>query len=97
MNKFNFFSDKEIDLLKKAKTNKEYIHLKNDSAKTRNIIKLKDVNDLISMHNSWNLSNFKMVLDRKPINFSQFSTEGKKLGFSKISPDPEKVQKTSQM
>ena len=31
-------------------------------------------------------------LDKKPINFSQYSTQGEDLGFSKTSPDPEKVQ-----
>ena len=76
MNHINYFSEKEIDLLTKAKKNKEYLHLKNNSNKDRSIIKLKEVNNLISMHNAWNIKNFKLVLDRKPINFSQFCTEG---------------------
>ena len=92
MNNFNFFFEKEIELLKKAKSKKDYVHLKNDTSNDRNIIQLKEVNDLISMHNSWNINNFKMVLDRKPISFNQFSTEGSDLGFSKMSPDPTKVQ-----
>ena len=92
MSNFHFFSDKEIQLLKKAKNNKDYLHLKNNSSLNREIMNVKEFNDMISMHNSWNVSNFKMVLDRKTINFSQFSTQGEELGFSKISPDPEKVQ-----
>ncbi len=92
MNNFNYFSEEEIELLKKAKINKDYLHLKNNSSNDRNIIRLKEVNEMISMHNSWNASNFKMVLDRKPINFNEFSTEGSELGFSKPSPDPSKVQ-----
>ncbi len=92
MNNFNFFSDKEIELLKKAKNNKDYLHLKNNSSLNREIMNVREFNHLISMHNSWNTSNFKMVLDKKPINFSQYSTQGENLGFSKLSPDPEKVQ-----
>ncbi len=92
MNNFNFFSDKEIQLLKNAKNNKDYLHLKNNSSLNREIMNVQKFNDLISMHNSWNASNFKMVLDKKPINFSQYSTQGEDLGFSKTSPDPEKVQ-----
>ena len=92
MNNFHFFSDKEIQLLKKSKNNKDYVHLKNNSSLNREIMNVKEFNEMISMHNSWNAGNFKMVLDRKPINFSQFSTQGEELGFSKMSPDPEKVQ-----
>ena len=92
MNHINYFSEKEIDLLTKAKKNKEYLHLKNNSNKDRSIIKLKEVNNLISMHNAWNIKNFKLLLDRKPINFSQFCTEGAEMGFTSILPDPIKVQ-----
>ena len=33
-----------------------------------------------------------MVIDKKPISFNNFSTQGLEYGFSKIGPDPKKVQ-----
>lgn len=88
----NFFSDNEINLLKKAKNNKNYIHIKNDSNKNKDVMSVKELNDLISMHNIWDNSNFNMIIDRKPITYNKFSTQGSEYGFNKIGPDPKKVQ-----
>ena len=88
----NFFSDNEINLLKKAIENKKHIHIKNKSDRNRDVMNVKDLNNLISMHNIWDHNNFNMVIDKKPISFNKFSTEGNEYGFSKIGPDPKKVQ-----
>ena len=88
----NFFTDKEINLLKKAKENKKHIHIKNNSNRNRDVMSLKDLNNLISMHNIWDQNNFNMVIDKKPINFNKFSTKGDEYGFSRTGPDPKKVQ-----
>ncbi len=72
----NFFSDNEINLLKKAKEKKNYIHLKNKSDKNRDVMNVKDLNNLLSMHNIWDQNNFNMVIDKKPINYNKFSTQG---------------------
>ncbi|OUW58094.1 MAG: hypothetical protein CBD59_03685 [Alphaproteobacteria bacterium TMED199] len=88
----NFFSDNEINLLKKAKEKKNYIHLKNKSDKNRDVMNVKDLNNLLSMHNIWDQNNFNMVIDKKPINYNKFSTQGNQYGFSKTGPDPDKVQ-----
>ena len=53
---------------------------------------VKDLNILLSMHNIWDQNNFSMVIDKKPISFNNFSTQGLEYGFSKIGPDPKKVQ-----
>ena len=88
----NFFTDKEINLLKKAKENKNHIHIKNNSNRNRDVMSVKDLNNLISMHNIWDQNNFNMVIDKKHINFNKFSTQGNEYGFSKTAPDPKKVQ-----
>ena len=92
MSDLNFFSKNEIDLLAEAKTNKNYIHINPNSSEIKKVMNLQKLNDMISRHDSWNASNFRLVLDRKPIDFHKVSTQGTDLGFNKVSPDPEKVQ-----
>ena len=92
MSRFNFFSQSEIDLLADAKKNKKYIHIKPKSAEVRQVMDLQKLNEMMSRHDSWNASNFNLVLDRQRIDFHKISTQGVNLGFNKISPDPEKVQ-----
>ena len=86
----NFFNDKEINLLRKAIENKNHIHIKNNSEKNIDVMSIKDLNNLLSMHNVWDHNNFNMVIDKKPINFNKYSTKGDEYGFSKIGPDPKK-------
>ena len=81
----NFFSNNELKLLKDAKKNSSHIHIKNNSDKNRDLMNVKDLNILLSMHNIWDQNNFSMVIDKKPISFNNFSTQGK-YGFSKIRP-----------
>ena len=88
----NFFSQNEINLLVEAKKNKNYIHIKPNSSEIKQVMNLQKLNEMMSRHDSWNVSNFKLVLDRKPIDFHKISTPGVDLGFNKVCPDPEKVQ-----
>ena len=87
----NYFSDKQIKLLAEAKSSKKYVHLKNENQSLKDVMNLNNLNKMISMHNSWNQSNFSLVLDKNIIPFSKFSTDGNALGFAKMSPDPLKV------
>ena len=41
---------------------------------------LEILNKILSMPGLWNNQNFKMVLDRKPIGFNEFVTDGHKDG-----------------
>ena len=88
----NYFTDEQISLLAKAKTEKKYIHLKNENQSLKDIMDLNHLNKLISMHNCWNQKNFSLVLDKNIIPFANYSTSGDDLGFSNISPDPFKVE-----
>ena len=88
----NYFSKSQIDLLAKAKSEKKYVHLKNENENLKEIMNIKNLNKLISMHNCWDNTNFSLVLNKNIIPFSAFLTTGDALGFSKVAPDPAKVE-----
>ena len=88
----NYFSKSQIDLLAKAKSEKKYIHLKNKNENLKEIMNIKNLNKLISMHNCWDNNNFSLVLNKNIIPFSAFLTTGDALGFAKTAPDPTKVE-----
>ena len=88
----NYFSKSQIDLLAKAKSEKKYIHLKNQNENLKEIMNIKNLNKLISMHNCWDNKNFSLVLNKNIIPFSSFMTTGDTLGFAKVAPDPIKVE-----
>ena len=88
----NYFSKSQIDLLAKAKSEKKYIHLKNQNENLKEIMNIKNLNKLISMHNCWDNKNFSLVLNKNTIPFTAFFTKGDTLGFAKTAPDPTKVE-----
>ena len=88
----NYFSKIQIDLLAKAKSEKKYIHLKNENENLKNVMNIKRLNKLISMHNCWDNKNFSLVLNKNTIPFTAFFTKGDTLGFAKTAPDPIKVE-----
>ena len=88
----NYFSKSQIDLLAKSKSEKKYIHLKNENENLKEVMNIKNFNKLISMHNCWDHKNFSLVLNKNSIPFSAFSTLGYDLGFTKTAPDPIKVE-----
>ncbi len=88
----NYFSNSQIDLLAKAKSEKKYIHLKNENENLKEVMNINNLNKLISMHNCWDQKNFSLVLNKNTIPFSAFLTTGDNLGFAKIAPDPIKVE-----
>ena len=88
----NYFSNSQIDLLAKAKSEKKYIHLKNENENLKEVMNINNLNKLISMHNCWDQKNFSLVLNKNTIPFSAFLTTGDALGFAKMAPDPIKVE-----
>ena len=88
----NYFSNSQIDLLAKAKSEKKYIHLKNENENLKEVMNIDYLNKLISMHNCWDQKNFSLVLNKNTIPFSAFLTTGDDLGFAKMAPDPIKVE-----
>lgn len=93
LNNSKYFSKNQIDLLENAKNNKKYIHLKNENSELKEIMSLKNLNDIISTPNYWNKKNFLLVLDKKNIPFEKYSTLGDEYGFFDLSPDPLIVEK----
>ncbi len=93
MNNSIYFSKNQIDLLEDAKNNKKYIHLKNENSELKDIMSLKNLNNIISTPNYWNKKNFLLVLDKKNIPFEKYSTLGDEYGFFDLSPDPLIVEK----
>ena len=81
----NYFSNSQIDLLAKAKSEKKYIHLKNENENLKEVMNINNLNKLISMHNCWDKKNFSLVLNKNTIPFSAFLTTGDALGFAKRS------------
>ncbi len=88
----NYFSNDQIDLLAKAKSEKKYIHLKNENENLKEVMNINNLNKLISMHNCWDQKNFSLVLNKNKVPFSAFLTTGDALGFAKMAPDPTKVE-----
>ena len=88
----NYFSNNQIELLAKAKSEKKYIHLKNKNESLKKVMNVKSLNKLISMHNCWDNKNFSLVLNKNTIPFTAFFTKGDTLGFAKTAPDPIKVE-----
>ena len=88
----NYFSNNHIELLAKAKSEKKYIHLKNENESLKKVMNVKSLNKLISMHNCWDNKNFSLVLNKNTIPFTAFFTKGDALGFAKTAPDPIKVE-----
>ena len=88
----NYFSNSQIDLLAKAKSEKKYIHLKNENENLKEVMNINNLNKLISMHNCWDQKNFSLVLNKNTIPFSAFLTTGDDLGFARMAPDPIKVE-----
>ena len=88
----NYFSNNQIDLLAKAKSDKKYIHLKNENENLKEVMNINNLNKLISMHNCWDQKNFSLVLNKNKVPFSAFLTTGDTQGFAKMAPDPIKVE-----
>ena len=47
----NYFSNKQVKLLAEAKSSKNYVHLKNENQSLKDIMNLKTLNKMMSMHN----------------------------------------------
>jgi len=59
---------------------------------SENIMSIGILNEILSMKSFWNNKNFKMVLDRQPINYSNFSSLSLEHSAEILRPDVDKVQ-----
>ena len=59
----------------------------------KNIMSIEILNKMLSIKNIWNNKNFLMMLDRKRINFTEFSKPNLDVTGNNLRPDPKNVQK----
>ena len=59
----------------------------------KNIMSIEILNKMLSIKNMWNNKNFLMMLDRKRINFTEFSKPNLDITGNNLRPDPKNVQK----
>lgn len=59
----------------------------------KNIMSIEILNKMLSIKNIWNNKNFLMMLDRKRINFTEFSKPNLDITGNNLRPDPKSVQK----
>ena len=59
----------------------------------KNIMSIEILNKMLSIKNMWNNKNFLMMLDRKRINFTEFSRPNLDITGNNLRPDPKNVQK----
>ena len=88
----NNFSETFIDDFFVNNFGKSYLHKKNIIKNSQNFMNLSILNEVLSKRSYWNNKNFKMVLDRQPINYSNFSSLVLEQGLEMLRPDVDKVQ-----
>ena len=88
----NNFSETFIDDFFVNNFGKSYLHKKNIIKNSQNIMNLNILNEILSKRSYWNNKNFNMVLDRQPINYSNFSSLVLEQGLEMLRPDVDKVQ-----
>ena len=53
---------------------KKYIHKKKIVKESNDIMSIHILNNILSMRSFWNNKNFKMILDKQSINYSDYSS-----------------------
>ena len=90
--KTNIFSESFIKDFFSNNLGKKYLHKKKMLKNSQDIMNLDILNEMLSTKSYWNNKNFKMVLDKKPINYSNFSSLSLEHSTEILRPDVDKVQ-----
>ena len=72
---------------------KNYLYKSGLVENYKNIMSIEILNKMLSIKNIWNNKNFLMMLDRKRINFTEFSKPNLDITGNNLRPDPKNVQK----
>ena len=72
---------------------KKYLYKSGLVENYKNIMSIEILNKMLSIKNMWNNKNFLMMLDRKRINFTEFSKPNLDITGNNLRPDPKNVQK----
>ena len=86
------FSDTFIKEFFSNNFGKNYLHKKKLLQNSQDIMSLNILNELLSIKSYWNNKNFKMILDRQPINYSNYSSLTLEHSTEILRPDVDKVQ-----
>jgi bifunctional lysine-specific demethylase and histidyl-hydroxylase MINA len=86
------FSDTFIKEFFSNNFGKNYLHKKNILQNSQDTMSLDILNELLSIKSNWTNKNFKMILDRQPINYSKFSSLSLEHSAEILRPDVDKVQ-----
>ena len=71
---------------------KKYIHKKKIVKESNDIMSIHILNNILSMRSFWNNKNFKMILDKQSINYSDYSSYFLEHSSHSLRPDVNKVQ-----
>ena len=71
---------------------KNYLHKKKILQNSEEIMSLDILNKMLSIRSNWNNKNFKMILDRQPISYSNYSSVMLEHSSEILRPDVDKVQ-----
>ena len=71
---------------------KGYLHKKNLIPEANEIMSIEILSEILSIRDYWNNKNFKMVLDRNSIGYSEYSSMFLEHSTSTLRPDVDKVQ-----
>ena len=72
---------------------KNYLYKSGVVENYKTIMSIEILNKMLSIKNIWNNKNFIMMLDRKRINFTEFSKPNLDITGNNLRPDPKNVQK----
>ena len=90
--KLEFFSDEFKVKFFEDNFGKNYLYKPGIVVNYKNIMNLDILNRMLSIKNIWNNKNFIMALDRKPINFLDFSSNNLDMSGNILRPEINKVQ-----
>ena len=90
--RINIFSEIFIKDFFSNNLGKKYLHKKKMLENFHDIMNLDILNEMLSTKSYWNNKNFKMVLDKQPINYSNFSSLSLEHSTEILRPDVDKVQ-----
>jgi ribosomal protein L16 Arg81 hydroxylase len=71
---------------------KNYLHQKQILPNSEDVMSLDILNKMLSIRSNWNNRNFKMILDRQPISYSNYSSLILEHSTEVLRPDVDKVQ-----
>ena len=91
--KMNIFNEEFKKEFYQKNFQKNYLYKPDLVDNYKNIMSIEILNKMLSIKNIWNNKNFSMMLDRKRINFTEFSKPNLDITGNNLRPDPKNVQK----